>query len=76
MTTIEDLSGWERRYLKNSWGRAFIELPRNSKVTDKLLEHGVIERVGLVVGRYVSWAKTPLAHRLMRELNGYSTAHR
>lgn len=66
--TVNDLTGWERRYLIRWANRHYIRMPRSSPVTDKLLARGILTGFGFVCGRYVDYTKTAYGDLVSRNL--------
>lgn len=65
---LKDLTRYERLYLERSIGKPTISLPRSSKAIDRFWTFNLTERTGVVSGRYVVYAKTPLAEMLLQEM--------
>lgn len=65
---LKDLTSYERLYLQRSFGKPTISLPRSSKSIDRFWTFNLTERTGIVSGRYVVYQKTPLAEKLIQEM--------
>lgn len=74
VTAFAHLDRWERYYLVHSVGRDYVSVPKHSKVTDRLMDHGMIHTLGFVIGRYVDFQKTALGHRVVESLSELATA--
>ncbi len=64
---LEQLDRWEQHYLLQSIGRSVIDFPSRSKVVDRMYEKGLIAGVGIVYGHYVTFAKTDLGNKVLRD---------
>lgn len=61
MTT---LTRWEKRVIAQHCLRHYVAVSRYSKLSDRLLEHGIIDGIGLVQGRREYWRFTAYGRHL------------
>lgn len=65
-----DLDRWEAHYLKTARHETEIVTPKDSPVADRMIQRGLIEPLGFVIGRYACWKLRSEGIRLHRMLTG------